>query len=184
MAILLTIAEIIEVGDVSIYLSSNDNSKGSLFGKRLSSPYSSVEIDVVTDAVRWGNEDDGDDIDNTVALRSTANYLLWMCGKYGQQAQYIISGAGGGTVIPGQSVSRPEPLDFIVSASSVIITGATGATLSAFIGWNLNFSRGGIGQNTTDVGDGSSYYGWVRETGAFTVSPALQEGELIRITPV
>jgi len=180
MAALLSISEIIEIGDVSIYLSSNNNSLGALFGKRMASPISPVEIDVVTDALRWGLE--GDSTDDT--LRGTANYLLWMCGKYGQQAQYIISGAGGGTVVPGQSVTRPEPLDFIVSASSVIVTGATGATLSAFIGWNLQFLRGGIGQNTTDVGDGSSYYGWDRTTGALTISPALQESELIRITPV
>lgn len=184
MAILLTIGQIIEIGDVSVYLASNENSRGALFGKKIASPISPVEIAMYTDALRWGNEDDGDDIDNTVLLRQTANYVLWCCGKYGQQAQNIISGSGGGTVQPSSPSFRPTPLDFIVSASSTIPTGASGATIASFVGWNLQFDRNGITQNTTDVGDGSSYYGWDRATATFSCSPALQENELVRLTPV
>ena len=51
MAALPTIAETIEIGDVSIYLSGNDNSRGSLFGNRLANPTSNVLIAIVTDAI-------------------------------------------------------------------------------------------------------------------------------------
>lgn len=184
MATLLTIEQIIAVGDVSIYLSSNDNSKGALFGKRLAAPISPVEIAMYTDALRWGDEIDGDDVDNTVLLRQTANYCLWNYGKYGQEAQYIISGAGGGTVQPSSPAFRPLPLDFIVSASSVFATGSTGGTIPQFAGWNLDFDRNNIPQNTTDRGDGSSYYSWDRTTATVFFSPALQDDELVRLTPV
>lgn len=96
MATLLPIADIIEIGDVSVYLSSNDNSRGALFGKRLSSPYSAIEIAAFTDALRWQYETYPSDD----TLRATANYCLWCYGKYGQQAYYIISGTSGGEVVP------------------------------------------------------------------------------------
>lgn len=96
MSALLPIPDIIEIADVSVYLSSNDNSNGALFGARLASPISPIEIALINDALRWGLE--GNPTDST--LRGTANYLYWLCGKYGLQAQYIISGSGGGTVVP------------------------------------------------------------------------------------
>jgi len=96
MAALPTISEVIEMGDASVYLSSINNARGSLFGRRLSSPYSPVQIATVTDALRFQYE--GDPTDTT--LRGVADYLIWMCGSYGLQARYIISGSGGGTVIP------------------------------------------------------------------------------------
>lgn len=184
MAILLTIEQIIAVGDVSIYLSSNDNSKGALFGKRLAAPVSPVEIAMYTDALRWGDELDGDDVDNTVLLRQTANYCLWNYGKYGQQAQNIISGSGGGTAVPSSSAFRPLPLDFIVSASSIFATGSTGGTIPQFAGWNLDFDRNNIPQNETDRVDGSSYYTWNRTTATVFFSPALNADEIVRLTPV
>lgn len=96
MATLLTIPETIEIGEVSVYLSGNNNSLGQLFGKRLASPTSPVTIAMVTNALIWGYE--GNPVDDN--LRSVANYLVWLCGKYSLEAQYIISGSGGGTVVP------------------------------------------------------------------------------------
>ena len=184
MATLLTIEQIIAVGDVSIYLSSNDNSKGALFGKRLAAPVSPVEIAMYTGALRWGDESDGHDVDNTVLLRQSANYCLWNYGKYGQEAQYIISGSGGGTDQPSSPAFRPLPLDFIVSASSIFATGSTGGTIPQFAGWNLDFDRNNIPQNTTDRGDGSSFYTWNRTTATVFFSPALNADEIVRLTPV
>lgn len=178
MAVQPTISETIQIGDVSIYLSGNDNALGALFGKRLAAPFSDVQIATITDAIRWQYE--GYPTDPT--LRSTCNYAIWMFGKYGLQAQYIISGGGGGTVIPSAG-TRPLPLDFIVSTSSIIATGQSGLTIPQFIGWNLDFDRGGIAQNTTNVGDGSSYYTWDRITGTFSCFPAANEDELFRLTP-
>lgn len=178
MAALPTIAETIAIGEVSIYLSGNDNASGVLWGKRLNSPYSPVQIATCTDALLWQFE--GDSTDET--LRGVANYLIWMCGKYGLQSQYIITGSGGGSVNPAGS-TRPQPLDFIVSGTSPIPTGTSSISIPQFAGWNVDFVRGGIEQNTTDVGDGSSYFGWNRTTAVFTCSPALQASELVRLTP-
>jgi hypothetical protein len=186
MAALQTIAETIAIGEVSIYLSGNDNATGVLWGKRLNSPYSPVQIATCTDALKWQYEDllaNGQVADDDT-LRGTANYLIWMCGKYGLQAQYIISGSGGGTVQPSGSSTRPQPLDFIVSASSIIPTGGSGLTIPSYVGWNLDFFRNNIPQNTTDRGDGSSYYTWNRTTATVFFSPALNADEIVRLTPV
>lgn len=181
MAAQPTVAETIDYADLAIGYCANDNAKGALFGKRKTAPSSPVTQAIVTDALRWSYEGGAT---TAVELRQMANYLLWLINPYGITAQYVIdSGSGGGTVVPG-TATRPDPLDFIVSASSVLPTGSTGATIAAFVGWNLQFDRGGITQNTTDVGDGSSYYGWLRASGTFSVSPALQVGELVRLTPV
>ena len=179
MSALLSISDMILIGRVSIYLSSNNNSKGALFGKRLSSPFSPIQIATVTDALKWQYE--GDPTDDT--LRGVADYLIWMCGSYGLQAQYIISGSGGGTVVPSAN-TRPSRLDFVVSTSSIIPTGNSGLTIPQFVGWNLMFSRGGIEQSTVDIGDGSSWFSWNRDTGTFGCTPAAQEGEQFILTPV
>lgn len=171
----ISIADTIEIGDASVYLSGNDNAKGSLFGSRLASPISPVSIAVATDALRWGYE--GDSTDDT--LRGTANYLLWLCGKYGLQAQNIISGSGGGTVVPVAPSNQPLPLQFIVSGSSPIVTGDSSLVINSFIGFNLLFTRGGIAQS--NVTTESSYYTWDKNTGTFTCSPAAQAGELFQL---
>lgn len=179
MAVLQTISETIAIGEVSTYLSGNDNASGALFGKRLNSPYSAVQIATLTDVLSWQYADYPTDD----TLRGVANYLIWMCGKYGLEAQYIILGTGGGTVLPS-GANRPVPLDFQVTSSSIIATGASTLNIPSYIGWNLIFARGGIDQNTTNVGDGSSYYSWARDTGDFSCSPAAGESELFKLTPV
>ena len=163
------------MGDVSVYLASNDNAEGSLFGKRLASPTSPVTIAYVTDALRWQN--DGDPTDTT--LRQTANYLIWLCGKYGQQASYIISGTGGGSVIPIPPGNLPTPLQFYVSAITTVATGDTSVVLSSFVGFNLLFTRNGIPQST--INTEPSYYAWNPTTGVFSISPAAIVSELFQI---
>lgn len=181
MAAQPTVAETIDYADLAIGYCANDNAKGVMFGQRKTAPSSPITQAIVTDALRWSYEG-GTTTD--IEQRQMANYLLWLINPYGITAQYIINTtSGGGTVVPG-TATRPDPLDFIVSASSVLPTGTTGATIAAFAGWNLQFSRGGIEQNTTNVGDGSSYFSWVRASGLLGISPALQDGELVRLTPV
>ena len=134
---------------------------------------------MVTQGLEWGYNGGAQ---TDASLRSTANYLWWLCGKFQLEAQNIINGPGGGSVVPVNPTNKPLPLDFEVSGSSIIAAGASSATISSFIGYNVDFSRGGIEQNTTDVG--GSYFTWDRQTGIFTCSPAAQSGELFRITPV
>lgn len=101
-----TVSEAIERGDISTYLSANNVSNGQLFGARKASD-SPILIALVTDALRWGRDGGAQ---STQSLREVANYLIWLTGKYGQQAQAIIDGGGGGgTVIPPSNVNVPTP---------------------------------------------------------------------------
>jgi hypothetical protein len=98
-----TIQEAIDRGNLSTSLATVDNERGSLFSPRLSSPASPRTILMVTDALTWGR-DGGAQTDQS--LREVANYLIWLCGMYGQQAQFILdSGSSGGSVVPGGSTS-------------------------------------------------------------------------------
>lgn len=175
MSALLTIPVIINIGDVSIYLSANDNASGVLFGRRLSSPKSSLEIAMATDALRWGYE--GNPAATT--LRGTANYCLWLYGKYSLQAQNIISGSGGGTVSP-ITPNNPLPYQFYVAASgTLLVDGQSSVTISTFINYNLLFIRGGVPQSP--VNTEPSYYSWDKTTGAFVCTPAASLKELFQI---
>ena len=174
MATLLTVPVIISVGSVSTYLAANDNSVGDLFGKRLSAPTSANTIAIVTDALNWQYTGYSSD----TSLQEVANYLLWLCGVYGQQAQYIVSGAGGGTVSPIAG-ANPSPLQFYVSTTSFITTGSSSKAISNFSGYNLQFVRGGIPQSTLSTE--SSYYIWDKINGNFTCVPAAQDGELFQL---
>lgn len=115
-------------------------------------------------------------------LTQTSNYMLGMC-LYVQAAQAIVlsSGTVGGIV----ARTAPSPYQFTVDAStSFIIDGQSSKTITAFIGYNLIFTRNGITQSTVNPGDGSSYYGWVKGTGNFTIYPAAVSGELFGIFPI
>ncbi len=94
-----TIQEVIDRGNLSVPIAVIDNERGSLFGARLSAPASPRTILMVTDALTWGR-DGGAQTDQSI--REVANYLVWLCGMYGQRAQFILeNGGGGGSVVPG-----------------------------------------------------------------------------------
>lgn len=180
-----TIPQAVVRGDISIYLAANANASGALFGKKLASPASPVTIALITDALRWGYDGGAQ---TTQSIRETTNYLIWLCGIYGQQAQDISDGAGGGRVIPAGNVTElPNPYDWQVdsttSSTQPLKAGDSSVTLTDFIGYNVEFSRGGVTQNTTNLGDSSSYFQWNRNTGLFQIFPAAQFGDLLRIVP-
>lgn len=173
-----SVAQAVIRGQVSTYLATNYNSRGSLFGGT-KAPISAVSIAMVTDALDWGNTG-GAQTDES--LRATANYLIWLCNMWGQEAENITQGAGGGSVIPGGGSSAiPDRVDFIVSASSYLPTGTTSMTLTSFIGYNISFVRGNLDQST--VVTEPSYFTYNRLSGGFTCSPALQAGEIISLIP-
>jgi len=187
-----TISEAIARGRLSIYLCGNNNAKGRLFGKRLASPNSQVHIAMITDILSWGSSGGAQ---TDASLRNVANYLVWLCGKYGQMAQAIIDGSsGGGSVVPGGGIVVAFALDWrVASTATPTAPLAIGQTVITFDGtngypdlrgYNIDFFRGGVVQYTTDPGDGSTYYSWNRYSGLFVVSAAAQLDEAMRITPI
>jgi len=180
MSTILSVPEIIEIGRVSTYLSANYTESKKLFGGSVIKPVPPVQISFVTDALDWGNSGGAQ---SQQSLRQVANYLYWLCGLFQLQAQYIISGPGGGSVTPSTPTGTlPNPLDFEVSESSFIADGESSVEIPEYIGYNLIFVRGGVDQNTTNIG--GSYFLWNRNTGTFTCFPAAFSGELFRLVPV
>lgn len=195
MAAIPDISETIEIGQVSTALAGNNNDRGNLFGKRLSAPTSNVLIAIVTDALDWTY----DSYPTADGLRETANYLLWLCGRYRSQALELMGRGSGGTVVPGgggsgAGGSLPLPLDWIVSGTATstapLATGDSTITLDGtgglpdYRGYNIDFFRGGQPQYTTDPGDGSTFYYWSRVSGLFIIYGSAQAGEPMRISPI
>jgi hypothetical protein len=184
-----TIAQTIQRGRLSIGYAGNNNAKGDLFGKRLSAPGSLVAIAMVTDALTWANDGATTDQED---IREMANYLIWLFGVYGQQAQAALGDtSGGGSLTPGGGTTLLNPLDWEVgttaSAIAPLADGESSVTLDGtngmpdLRGYNIEFTRGSMTQYTTNVG--GSYYSWDRGTGLFICYPAAAMGEQFRILP-
>jgi hypothetical protein len=164
-----------------VYLSANYTSKQALFGGSVIRPTPPVQIGFVTDALDWGYAGGAQ---TAASLRSTANYLYWLCGMFQLQAQNIISGSGGGSVSPNPpSGTLPNPFDYEVTGSSTpLANGESSVVLTTFIGYNIAFNRSNIPQSV--VNTGASYYSWNRVTGAFQCFPAAVSGEIFQIIPI
>jgi hypothetical protein len=175
----LAVSDIIAIARISQYLASADIKKGSLFGKRVD-PFSPVVLYCERKAVEYIYGLDASD----TTLAGTANYLYSLCRGYNLQAQGILAAGGGGSISPINTSTAPDPVQFNVSATTAVVTGATTGTIGAFIGWNLLFVRGGIPQTTVNEGGGASYYSWDRALGTLTISPAAIVGELFQLYPI
>lgn len=175
-----TVARILELADVSCMLANNRVGKGSLFGPPIDPklPWAIYMVYVILKRVY-----DTDPTFESTQQRVVADYLYELIQRYAFKAAAIVDNNTGGQIAPPSGITVPNPYDFEVEASSFIPTGDSSVTISQFIGYNVNFSRGGIMQNTTNLGDGTSYYSWNLVTGLFTIYPAASEGELFRIMP-
>jgi hypothetical protein len=199
-----TIAQTIARGKLSIGYSANNNERGKMFGRRLSAttptPVSPVTIAMVTDGLEWASDGGATtDAEN----RHIANYLIWLIGMYGMQAQARLGETGGGgSITPGGGGASGtlQVLDWLIdptvtSQFAPLADGDISVTLDGtngnvdFRGYNIQFSRGGVTQNTTPLGDGSTHFYWNRTTGFFQLlggapaNGAAQTGELFRIMP-
>lgn len=172
----LTVAEKIAIAEINEYLITNAIHKRGLYGGGINIGLP-TQIRIIREGIQYQYNQNPSD----TTLTATSNYMLGLC-LYVAAAKNITG--NGGTIAGVHPIGdAPEPYDFIVSASSFIVTGATSITITAFIGYNIQFSRGGMVQNTTDVGDGSTYYSWDKNTGIFVLSAAANVGELFRILP-
>lgn len=190
---ILSIPDIIEIGDVSIYLSGNYSSKGAIYRPTVVKPTPPIQIAMVTDALRWGY-DNNSGAQIAESLRSTANYAYWLYGLFQLQAQYILNGAGGGSVVPTPSGGgNPNDIDFIVSDTSIIATGDSYIYLDGtngnpdLRGYDIEFFRSGQPNYTTPQAGGAVYYYWNSLTGLLQLLPdpggEATEGEPMRISP-
>jgi hypothetical protein len=175
----LAISDIIAIARISQYLSADDVSKGSLFGNKVT-PLTPVILYCERKAVEYIYNLDAAD----TTLRLTANYLYSLCRGYNLKAQGILAAGGGGSISPINTSTAPDPIQFNVSATTAVVTGATTGTIGAFIGYNLLFVRGGIPQTTVNEGGGASYYSWDRALGLLTISPSAIVGELFQLYPI
>ncbi len=174
----LTTAEKLSIASISEYFSFVDIKKKGLYGGGVDLLLPQKIYAIKKSIEYWYNLNPSD-----TTLVTTSNYLLALCGYYGAKAQHIITNSG---TIPG-TVARtaPLPYQFTVDAStSFIIDGESSKTITAFMGYNLIFVRGGITQSTVNAGDGSSYYSWSKTTGTFTCFPAAVTSELFGLFPV
>lgn len=180
MSALPTIQQSIDIGRATIYLMSNDYSKGGLFGPRLVKEISPVLIAYVTSAIQWEYESNP----TNDTLRGTCDYLLWLCGRYRLQATSL---SGGGSVVPiPPGATTPNRLDFIVSGVTPIITGQSqvffNSGVTDFRGYNLQFDRGNQPQGM--VNDGlNTYFSWNKITGEMNIFGAANAGEIFAIIP-
>lgn len=174
-----TTAQAILWGDISIYLAANDNANGAIFGRRITSPSSPITIAMVTDALRWGSATGAQ---TAISVREVTNYLIWLEGKYGQEAQYIAEGGGGGSVIPVNPGAIPSRLDFIVSDSTPVSTGQSSVIFTDFVGYSLLFNRGNQPQMTIDDGF-NTWFSWNKLTGQFQCFGAANESEPFSLIP-
>lgn len=184
----LTIPETIQIGHVSAALSTLYVSKKAMYGGTVIRPIPPLQIQIISDVLEWAYDGGAETDQNN---RLLAGYLYWLCGLFRFQAQDIISGPGGGTVIPTTTgAGGVRALDFEVTASSPIPTGGTSILIDGTNGnpdyrgfLVVNISRGGVWQNTTSLNDGSNFYAWNSVTGLLSIFQSAGAGELIRITP-
>lgn len=109
MSALPTIQQTIDIGNGSLPYALNNLYKGALYNKSISTQKSCTEIAMFTDILSWQYEA----LPSDSTLRGTANYLIWLCGMFGMQAQ---SASGGGSVIP-INPNKPSIYPFVITSA-------------------------------------------------------------------
>lgn len=175
----LTVPQQISIGALCAIYTQNENASGVKKGGNIDYRLPHL-IYAVNQGLKWLYEYDPTNED----LIIIGNYLISIC-RHQFRAQGVLALNNGGTVapiVPGGS-GVPNPLDFIVSASTIIATDESSVSLPQFIGYNVNFSRGEMMQHTTPTTDDTTYYSWNSVTGIFSISHPAIAGERFRIMP-
>lgn len=169
-----TVVEIINLYPIAQYLAANEIPKEGL-------PYTDIILPekIYNIGKSVLNRYNADPTDTT--LTKTANYLYALCGIYGIQAQRVTGTAG--NIAHTSTAQVPDPYNFIVdTTTSFILDGASSKIITAFIGYNILFSRNGIVQS--NLSSQSSYFNWNKLTGLFVISPAAVDTELFVISAI
>ncbi len=199
MASAPTIARILQIAPTSCVLAENLRFKSALFNKV---PKSSQHQGTLI-YIYWKILNTIYELDNSYpGLEAPARYLYELEQKFAFKAARIVDGGGGGQVAPvtpSGTGSNINDLDWLVESTATGLSplkdGDIAVTLNGtngmpdLRGFNIDYYRGGVTQNTTPLGDGSSYYYWNKITGLFQLlgaaptNGAAQLGELMRISP-
>jgi hypothetical protein len=174
-----TIANTIAVASVTSALASGDIGKGKLFNpyqKRFERYPLMITTERIIIQKIYNNNP------SYTNLQVASDYLYDLCGSYQNKAQNIVTGAIGGSVGGIAGFVLPARLEFTVSNTSLIQAGATSITLSAFIGFDVLFVRGGLPQS--QISSQPTYYSWNPATGLFSVTPAAVLGEFFQLIPI
>jgi hypothetical protein len=131
-----TVAQKIQIAQVSLVLVNNDVAAGALFGKRIDTRLP-LMLAMETDSVNWQYEHDPSDS----TLLETSDYLYSLC-KYSSRARAIINAGGGGQVITptipiisnGVNWIRITSADFS-NATDYVNTELEGKTFRVFANW-------------------------------------------------
>jgi len=169
----------IDIGNASCIYAANELRNGKRHGG-----LNDVGLPTMIYVVREGLERLYDLDPTNEDITPLGNFLISIC-KDAAKAEVNIVGGGALPIVLG--TTPPSPLDWVVSASSIpLATGETSVTLTQFIGYsNLNFSRGGTTQYTSDPGGGATYYSWNSSSGLFQLlgtNPEAVLGESMRIS--
>lgn len=139
-----TPAQAILRGYISTYSAANDNANGALFGAR-KAPISAVSLALITDALSWGVDGGAQ---TSQSIRSTTNYLVWLEGFWGQQAQAIIDDGGGGSVIPVPPSGGDVPTPITISGGD--FANATDWEYPPYAGKQVTVFSNGIARYLTE----------------------------------
>ena len=177
-----SISDIINIAKISQYLSSNVIEKSGLNGGGVNKKLPHL-LYCVRKNVEWayGNNVGYD------GIQAAANYLYALCAPFNIQANYILNNGVGGVVLSPINPPNfyPDPLDFEVTASSIILQGESTLDLSnyGYVGFNILFFVGHIQQSKVD--DGGAYYAWDKNTAILTLfNRTAQLGDIFTIYPV
>jgi len=170
----LSVQQKIDIANVSSIYTSNELGGGELHGGQIDESLPSF-IYSVRQGLQWLYELDPTHED----LEPIGNYLLSIC-RYSAKAALNITGVA---TMPAVIIAAAPPRkDFIVSATSYMVTGASSRSIPEFIGYELVFIRGGVSQST--VNTEPTYFSWDKNSGIFICFPALLTDELIALIPV
>lgn len=144
-----TVAEIIQIAEISQYLSLSSIRKAGLFSNVPNRQLPRL-LYMVRKNVDWMNELDSSDD----SLPATSNYLFALCSPHNLQAQNIIDGGAGGTVVGPTSPASSNAFPMYITSDD--FTDATAYDNPSLIGQNVFIFVNEVNRNLF-AGEGFTY---------------------------
>jgi hypothetical protein len=171
-----TVAEIVNIYPIALYLASIDIPKKGLSGGGDDIALPEKIFSIGESVLYRYNQNPTDS-----TLTDTANFLYAIMGKYGLKAMAVNGSSG--SIAHVNTAQVHDPYNFIVNSSDTLLqNGQSSVIITAFIGYNISFSRNSVPQS--NINTEPSYYTWNKQSGLFTVNPAATSGELFIIAAI